>query len=351
MTATHLACRHWNLQVEDPQAHLEQEVRAFPTTSRAVRFRANIIGRMALYSMTAFLLSLGAGSITSMLWLLTPLAGAAWFLALHQALLSVAGASFLALFVTLFILHRFLVPQRDYGLQALQNARVHVGLTAWNDEACIGEAVREFKASPCVHKVVVVENNSTDRTRERAEEAGADAVITENVPGYGSCCMRALEEAAEGADVVILCEGDLTFSAGDIPKFLAYLDNCDLVLGTRATQELRETATQMDWLINPANQVVAKLIQTRFWGTRLTDVGCTYRAIRVRSYARLKQRLHVRGNHFSPHMYIEALKLRMRVIEIPVVFRKRGGISKGVGSDKIKAARVALRMLGLLYKA
>jgi hypothetical protein len=75
-------------------------------------------------------------------------------------------------------------------------------------------------------------------------------VFTEATPGYGVCCMRALAEAAQGADVIVLCEGDLTFTARDVKKLLAYLENCDLVLGTRTTQELREPATQMDWLIN-----------------------------------------------------------------------------------------------------
>ncbi len=186
---------------------------------------------------------------------------------------------------------------------------------------------------------------------DAAVEAGADEVVVEKVPGYGSCCMRALAEASRGADVVILCEGDCTFVAADVKKFLAYLENCDLVLGTRATQELRETDTQMDWLINPANQIVAKLVQVRFWGTRLTDVGCTYRAMRVASYERLRGRLHVRGNHYSPHMFIETLRLRMRVIEIPIVFRARVGMSKGVGANKLKAAGAALRMLGLIYSA
>jgi hypothetical protein len=107
----------------------------------------------------------------------------------------------------------------------------------------------------------------------------------------------------------------------------------------------------MDWLINPANQFVAKLVQLRFWGTRLTDVGCTYRAIRADALRLLLPHLRVRGNHFSPHMFIEALRLDQRVIEVPVTFRRRVGESKGVGSSKLKAARVALRMLGLIYRA
>jgi hypothetical protein len=312
--------------------------------------RANVVGRITLYSLTIFLVFFTFSVASSILWLLTPMEDQVWFVSLHRTFLAVALADFVVLFMMLFIVHRFLVPPRNFAYQSIAGARVHVGLTAYDDEACIGDAVREFKACPEVDKVVVVENNSRDRTYEVAFDAGADAVVTETVPGYGSCCMRALAEAADGADVIVLCEGDMTFSANDVKKFLAYLENCDLVLGTRATQELRATKTQMDWLINPANQIVAKLIQTRFWGTRLTDVGCTYRAMRVASYRQLKGQLHVRGSYFSPHMYMEALKLQMRVIEIPVVFRLRAGESKGVGSNKIKAACVALRMLGLLYR-
>ena len=325
-----------------------------PSTTGQERRRAAWIGRAALYSVTAFLTSAFLGTVTSLLWLATPISGQAWFVTLHQAVLGLAFLSGAALFLVLFVCQRFLVPPKNFYYSSVGGSRVHVGLTAYNDEACVGDAVREFKACPLVHRVVVVENNSRDRTVDVARSAEVDAVITEPVPGYGSCCMRAMAEAAAGLndnDVVVLCEGDMTFSANDVAKFLAYVENCDLVLGTRTTQELRESRTQMDWLINPANQILAKLIQTRFWGTRLTDCGCTYRAMRVGSYRRLRETLHVRGNHFSPHMYIEALKLGMRVVEIPVVFRHRAGTSKGVGSNKVKAARVALRMLGLLYRA
>lgn len=311
----------------------------------------NAVGRGTLWTVTGSLCFGALAVASSALWLLTSLAETTWFLFLHQ--LFVAGALLftVAALLILFIVHRFLVPPRDTDFRPLDGARVHVGLTAYNDEVCIAQAVREFKSCRDVSKVIVVENNSRDGTFEEARRAGADEVFTETVPGYGACCQRALAEAARAADVIVLCEGDLTFEARDVRKLLAYLENCDLVLGTRATQELREPNTQMDWLINPANQIVAKLIQVRFWGTRLTDVGCTYRAIRADAYERLKSALWVQGNHFSPHMFIQALKLGMRVIEVPIVFRQRAGQSKGVGSNKLKAARVALGMLGLLYRA
>lgn len=314
-------------------------------------FTSTLIGRGNLWSTTGALVFGALSGISSMLWLLTPLSNLHWFLIVHQTFLAAFLGCGLVAFLFLFVLHRLFLPPRGTAYRAMDGACVHVGLTAFNDEQCIGQSVREFKACPEIHKVIVVENNSRDATFQVATEAGADEVVTEKVPGYGSCCMRALGEAARGADIVVLCEGDMTFSAADVKKFLAYLENCNLVVGTRATQELREVGTQMDWLINPANQIVAKLLQTRFWGTRLTDVGCTFRAMRVDDYMRLRHKLRICGNHFSPHMVIEALRIGMRVIEIPVVFRKRGGISKGVGSNKLKAARVALRMLSLIYRA
>ncbi len=332
---------------------LSESTSAFPiaavASSPGALRRADLVGRAGLYSVAACLVSFSFASLFTILWLFFAIE-AGWFHWMFRALMWLTFWSGLSVFVTLFILHRFLVPHRDFVFTPLDGARVHVGLTAYNDELAIGLAVREFKACPLVHKVIVVENNSKDNTKQAAIEAGADVVVTEMEPGYGSCCMRTLAEAAKDADVVILCEGDMTFAAADVKKMLAYLENSDLVLGTRATQELRARRTQMDWLINPANQLVAKLVQVRFWGTRLTDMGCTYRAMRVQSYHRLKDKLTVKGNHFSPHMFMEALKLRLRVIEIPIVFRPRVGESKGVGSNKGKATKVALAMLKQLFR-
>ncbi len=322
-----------------------------PGPASAPAWRTTLVGRVTLWSFSVLAFTMAGALATGALWLLAGDAGPDWLTRAHRLLLAVALGSGAVMFFNLMVCYRFLVPDRDFVEGGLTGARVHVALTAWNDEEAIAEAVRDFKQVPELHQVIVVDNASLDGTARAPLEAGADRVVIESNPGYGSCCMRALAEAAEGSDVIVLCEGDCTFSGADVRKLLAYLENSDLVLGTRATQELREQGTQMDWLINPANQLVAKLVQLRFWGTRLTDVGCTYRAMRVDAYRRLAPQLRVRGNHFSPHMFIEALKLDLRVIEVPVTFRRRVGISKGVGSNKLKAARVAIRMLGLIYRA
>lgn len=334
--------------MEPARQHIPPPERAPPTHASWI---SPFVGRVSLYAGSAFLACACAAAATSAAWLWTSIGRTPWLLAAHRFVLAGALVSGTVLFLNLEILYRFFVSARNASYRSLADARVHVALTCYNDEQAIGLAVREFKANPRVAKVIVVDNDSKDRSRQVARDAGADEVILERRSGYGSCCMRALREGARGADVIVLCEGDMTFSGSDVAKLLAYLENCDLVLGTRATQELRDLDTQMDWLINPFNQIVAKLHQLRFFGTRLTDVGCTYRAMRTGAYARLEPRLHVQKSHFSPHMFIEALKLEMRVVEVPIFFRRRVGESKGVGTNKLKAARVALAMLAQLYRA
>ncbi len=71
-----------------------------------------------------------------------------------------------------------------------------VVLTAYNDEESIGQAVDDFMAHPFVRRVLVIDNNSSDRTFEVAKSHGA-IVHRELLPGYGRCVYRALRESSQ----------------------------------------------------------------------------------------------------------------------------------------------------------
>src|SRR4051812_23553541 len=113
------------------------------------------VGRFTLWSMTSALLLISLSAITSQLWVLTPLSRDQTFLTIHRVILAFTYVTFAVTFLHLFVVHRLLVPPRNASFHSLEGARVHVGLTAWNDGEAIGHAVREFKSCPYVHKVVV----------------------------------------------------------------------------------------------------------------------------------------------------------------------------------------------------
>jgi glycosyltransferase involved in cell wall biosynthesis len=232
------------------------------------------------------------------------------------------------------------------GGRMWQGRRVSVVFPAFNEEAGIAQAVRDFGALDAVDEVLVVDNNSHDRTAERAAGAGA-RVVGESRQGYGNALRCGMAEAS--GEYIILAEPDGTFMAKDVLKLLAYADDFDLVLGTRTTRELIWHGANMGWQLRWGNWLVAKLLQVVFGGPSLSDCGCTLRLIRRSAAERLLPRFTVGGSHFLPEMVCLALLARLRLVEVPVNYRTRVGESKITGSMST-TVRVGTRMVTLILR-
>ena len=230
----------------------------------------------------------------------------------------------------------------------LELSPVTVVLTAYNDEEGIGEAVRDFKEHSAVERVIVVSNNSSDRTMACAEEAGA-IVYNETKPGYGQCVYRCYQEALNCADaqIIVLCEGDRTFRARDIDKLLAYLPHAEIVNGTRIVEQLRAEVTQLNTFMYYGNFFVGKLLEIKHLGHgTFTDVGTTYKVLRRDALERLLPRLNPNINlEFNAYFLDTALGNGTIVVECPITFHPRVGESKGGNVNTRRALSVGLRMM------
>ncbi len=237
-------------------------------------------------------------------------------------------------------------------LAPVLNRHVVVALTAYNDEKSIGLAVADFVSHPLVTRVIVVDNNSRDRTSEAAMEAGA-RVVVEKEPGYGRCVYRCFKEAlTENGELIVLCEGDMTFRAGDIDKLLAYVDHADVVNGTRIVEQLRDYSTQLSTFMYYGNFFVGKLLELKHLGRgTFTDIGTTYKLLRRDSLVRLMPQLNPAVNmEFNAHFLDTALGSGERLVECPITFHPRVGVSKGGNVNNWRALKVGLRMiLGLCF--
>ena len=223
---------------------------------------------------------------------------------------------------------------------------VSVVFPAYNEEQHIRRAVDDFFASGVVDEIVVVDNNSRDRTRAEAEATKA-RVVQESAQGYGNALRRGLREAT--GDLVILAEPDGTFVGRDVLKLLAYADDFEMVCGTRTTRELIWEQANMGWFLRVGNWAVAKVLQVLHDGPSLSDCGCTLRLIRRESLAGFRDKLTVGGSHFLPEMVILALKHGVSVIEVPVNYRGRVGESKITGTLK-GTLKTGFNMIGLILK-
>jgi glycosyltransferase involved in cell wall biosynthesis len=244
------------------------------------------------------------------------------------------------------------ISSKPADIPSFLEKRICVVLTAYDDEDSIGDSVKDFLAQRNVVEVIVVDNNCSDSTAQEAKVAGAKIAV-ESSQGYGFACIGGLREALlnNDAEIIVLAEGDMTFRGRDIWKLLPFTDDADLVLGSRTNMSFVESKAQMDWFYSWGNLFLAKLLEFRFFNsqffrrTRLTDVGCTFRAINRKALMMLVDDLKIGGNHFSPHMIKLALKKGLRVIEVPITFHERVGQSKGAGSSRKNGLKIGLKML------
>jgi hypothetical protein len=263
----------------------------------------------------------------------------------------VVGIALALIDLLLFLDHKR--PKQPVRYRPVRERVVTVALTAYNDEDSVAPAVRDFLGHPLVRRVIVVSNNSTDRTFERAEAAGA-ITFNEEQPGYGRCVHRCLTEAArfEDTELVVLCEGDLTFRAYDIDKLIAYVPHGDIVNGTRTIEPLRQYRTQLSTFMYYGNIFVGKLLEAKHLGrSTITDVGTTYKLCRREALLALLPRLNPAVNlEFNAYFLDVALRDGHLLVECPITFHERVGISKGGNINNLRGLQVGLRMMrGILF--
>jgi hypothetical protein len=115
--------------------------------------------------------------------------------------------------------------------------------------------------------------------------------------------------AEPDAELIVVCEGDMTFRAGDLEKFLAYIDHAEIVNGTRIVEQLREYSTQLSTFMYYGNFFVGKMLELKHLGRgTFTDVGTTYKVVRRKSLERLMPMVNPNINlEFNAHFLDTAL--------------------------------------------
>ena len=208
---------------------------------------------------------------------------------------------------------------------------IDVIIPAYNEEKSISNVIRDIP-DEMVRNIVVCNNNSSDKTKENALEAGA-VVVDQPRKGYGSACLKGMDYVAKQEvlpDIIVFLDGDYSDHPEEMSEIVRPIVNedYDMVIGSRALGDLEKGAMQVQQIFG--NWLATSLIKL-IYGYVFTDLG-PFRAIKYNSLMALK--MEDKDFGWTVEMQVKAAKQGMKCTEVPVSYRRRIGVSKVSGTLK-----------------
>ncbi len=211
-----------------------------------------------------------------------------------------------------------------------------VVVLAHDEEASVGQVIEETREHVGAHigaHIIVVDDGSRDRTRERALAAGAECLSLPRNQGVGNAERTAFREALlRGFAAAARLDGDGQHDPAFLPLLFRVLEEegADLVIGSR----YRDGGGPKGMSPRRLGTRFFSFLVSRLLGARLTDATCGMRA-----YSRQAMRVLLQ---FQPDHYPEiaalliAGRFGLRIAEVPLTTRERSA-----GSSHLKPLTMA----------
>ncbi|HEV3178483.1 MAG TPA: glycosyltransferase family 2 protein [Stellaceae bacterium] len=221
---------------------------------------------------------------------------------------------------------------------------VAVVIPVLNEAETIAGVVSELPRE-LSHEIIVVDGGSSDGTPDRARAAGARVIVPDE-PGYGRACAAGASAATPDCGIIVFMDGD----GADRGDLLARLvepirdGTHDFAIASR-TRGTREPGS-MSWH-QVAAGYLAGIAMRRLYGVRYSDM-CAYRAIRRDCLRRLDMREMTYG--WNIEMQMKAARSGLRILEVPLPYRRRGGGTSKVAGSLRGSIRAGWRILATFLR-
>jgi glycosyltransferase involved in cell wall biosynthesis len=219
----------------------------------------------------------------------------------------------------------------------LSKHKIVVLVPCFNEELTVGKTIEGFREALPFATIYVYDNNSTDRTVEVAEAAGA-VVRSETRQGKGNVVRRMFADI--DADVYVLVDGDATYEAEAAPRMVRRVieENLDFINGARVSASVEAYRRGHRF----GNYVLTAMVRNIF-GRQFTDMLSGYKVFSrryVKSFPAMS-----RGFEIETELTVHALELRMPSAEELTAYGERpsGSVSK------LNTFRDGARILRLIF--
>jgi glycosyltransferase involved in cell wall biosynthesis len=224
----------------------------------------------------------------------------------------------------------------------LGNPVLSVVMPAFNESGTIEEIIRRVLAVPLRIQLIVVDDGSTDGTRETLiriqETLGFTLLLQPRNQGKGAALRRGFE-AVQG-DLVVIQDADLEYSPEEFPMLIELIcqGRADVVYGSRFLGRHR-----VFLFSHYMGNRVLTLLTNLLYNTMLSDMETCYKVMRTE----VLRSMTLRSNGFGiePELTAKIFKRGYRVYEVPITYDGRGyDEGKKIGwRDGVVALWVLLR--------
>jgi dolichol-phosphate hexosyltransferase len=229
----------------------------------------------------------------------------------------------------------------------MKREKVTILIPCYNEEQGIGKVMdsiphHALNKHGFEARVIVIDNNSSDRTREVAESKGAH-VIFEPAKGKGNAMRRAFDCIGIDTTYVVMLDGDNTYDAREMLRLIEPIASgfCDVVIGSRLGGKVTKNAFKTQNRL--ANWIYTFLVR-RFYGANITDVLSGYFAWRREVILAMRDHLESDGFSIEMEMTSKLVKLNYSIYSVPITYNIREG------ETKIESLKDGLKILYTFFR-
>lgn len=199
-----------------------------------------------------------------------------------------------------------------------------------NEAEGIADVIRNFpykraEQTGYTLEIIVIDNNSTDRTAAIAAALGV-AVLSEERTGKGNAMRLGFRSVPMDADYVAMIDGDHTYHASELLRLVEPLDSdfCNVVIGSRLAGKISNDA--MTFFNRTGNWVFSHLVRY-FYRANVTDVLTGYYAWKREALMRLHPQLTAKGFGIEMEMVTKMARMKEEIYCVPISYTARSGDS------------------------
>jgi glycosyltransferase involved in cell wall biosynthesis len=199
--------------------------------------------------------------------------------------------------------------------------KISVIIPAYNEKNTIQEIVRRVQAMKMVDEIIIVDDGSTDGTRDLISNMDGKnnvrIILHEKNQGKGAAVRTGISAAT--GEVLIIQDADLEYDPREYPNLMKPIEEgmADVVYGSRFLGAPHRAILFWNMVANKLLTLMTNILYNNI----LTDMETGYKLFKREVVADMK--IHAKRFDFEPEFTAKILKKNVRVFEVPITFNPR----------------------------